>query len=36
MIHKFMLDLPIRIEAERLYLRPYQSGDGTWYPTATT
>lgn len=31
MIHKLMLDLPIRIDAERLYLRPYQSGDGTWY-----
>jgi RimJ/RimL family protein N-acetyltransferase len=26
-----MLDLPIRIEAERLYLRPYQPGDGRWY-----
>ena len=24
-------DLPTRIETERLYLRPYQAGDGAWY-----
>jgi aminoglycoside 6'-N-acetyltransferase len=25
------LDLPTRIEAERLYLRSYQAGDGPWF-----
>ena len=24
-------DIPKRIEAERLYLRPYRAGDGPWY-----
>jgi ribosomal-protein-alanine N-acetyltransferase len=24
-------DVPIRFETERLYLRPYQPGDGSWY-----
>jgi hypothetical protein len=31
MMHKLLLNLPIRIEAERIYLRPYQAGDGKWY-----
>ena len=28
-----MLDLPIRIETQRLYLRPYKPGDGNWFFT---
>ena len=30
-MHKMLLDIPSRFEAERLYLRPYQAGDGPWY-----
>ncbi len=30
-MHKMLLDIPARIETERLYLRPYQAGDGQWY-----
>jgi aminoglycoside 6'-N-acetyltransferase len=30
-MHKMLLDLPERIEAERIYLRPYAAGDGQWY-----
>jgi RimJ/RimL family protein N-acetyltransferase len=30
-MHKLLLNLPIRIAAERLYLRSYQPGDGKWY-----
>lgn len=30
-MHKMLLDLPTRFETERLYLRPYQAGDGPWY-----
>jgi ribosomal-protein-alanine N-acetyltransferase len=30
-MHKLLLDIPPRIETERLYLRCYQAGDGTWY-----
>ena len=26
---KMLLEIPTRIETERLYLRPYQAGDGT-------
>ena len=26
-----MLDLPIRVETQRLVLRPYKSGDGFWF-----
>jgi RimJ/RimL family protein N-acetyltransferase len=26
-----LLEIPTRIETERLYLRPYQAGDGPWY-----
>ena len=28
---KFLLELPVRIETARLYLRPYQPGDGPLY-----
>ena len=28
-MHKMLLEIPTRIETERLYLRPYQAGDGT-------
>jgi ribosomal-protein-alanine N-acetyltransferase len=30
-MHKLLLDIPSRIETERLYLRCYQAGDGPWY-----
>lgn len=30
-MHKMLPDIPARIETERLYLRPYQRGDGQWY-----
>lgn len=30
-MHKLLLDIPTRTEAERLYLRCYQAGDGPWY-----
>jgi ribosomal-protein-alanine N-acetyltransferase len=30
-MHKLLLDIPTRIETERLYLRCYQAGDGPWY-----
>lgn len=30
-MHKLLLDIPTRIETERLYLRCYQAGDGSWY-----
>jgi RimJ/RimL family protein N-acetyltransferase len=30
-LHKLLLILPTRINAERLYLRPYHAGDGIWY-----
>jgi RimJ/RimL family protein N-acetyltransferase len=30
-MHKMLLDLPIRIETQRLYLRPYKPGDGDWF-----
>jgi ribosomal-protein-alanine N-acetyltransferase len=30
-MHKMLLDVPTRIESERLYLRPYAAGDGPWY-----
>ena len=34
-MYKFMLDIPNRIETERLYLRPYQAGDGPMYYAAS-
>jgi aminoglycoside 6'-N-acetyltransferase len=30
-MHKMLLEIPERIEAERLYLRRYKAGDGPWY-----
>jgi len=30
-MHKTLLDIPTRIETERLYLRCYAPGDGPWY-----
>lgn len=30
-MHRLLLDIPARIETERLFLRPYQAGDGRWY-----
>jgi aminoglycoside 6'-N-acetyltransferase len=30
-MHRLLLDIPERIEAERLYLRSYRQGDGRWY-----
>jgi len=26
-----LLEIPARIEAERIYLRSYEAGDGQWY-----
>lgn len=33
-MNKFLLDIPERIETERLYLRPYEAGDGPIYYAA--
>jgi [ribosomal protein S5]-alanine N-acetyltransferase len=30
-MHKYLLELPARIDTKRLYLRGYQAGDGPWY-----
>ena len=30
-VHRLLLELPIRMETERLYLRRYEPGDGPWY-----
>ncbi len=30
-VHRMLLELPVRLEAERLFLRPYGPGDGRWY-----
>lgn len=30
-MHRMLLEIPTRIETERLYLRPYQAGDGAMY-----
>jgi len=30
-MHRLLLDIPTRIDTERLSLRCYQSGDGSWY-----
>lgn len=30
-MNKLVLDLPTRIDTDRLYLRPYLAGDGAWY-----
>ena len=34
-MNKFLLEIPNRIETERLYLRPYQAGDGKMYYAAS-
>ena len=34
-MNKFLLDIPERIETERLYLRPYKAGDGPLYYAAS-
>lgn len=30
-MNKFLVDIPERIETERLYLDPYRAGDGSLY-----
>ena len=30
-MHKMLLEVPERIEAERIYLRSYDAGDGQWF-----
>jgi len=30
-MHQRLIDIPDRMETERLYLRPYRKGDGKWY-----
>jgi aminoglycoside 6'-N-acetyltransferase len=30
-MHRLLLDLPTRLETDRLYLRCFQPGDGPWY-----
>jgi hypothetical protein len=30
-MHRLLLEIPTRIETERLVLRPYRRGDGEWY-----
>jgi ribosomal-protein-serine acetyltransferase len=30
-VQKMLLEIPMRIEAERIYLRKYEAGDGRWY-----
>ena len=30
-VQKMLLEIPTRIETERLYLRCYEAGDGPWY-----
>jgi len=30
-VHKLLLEIPTRIETERLLLRSYERGDGAWY-----
>ena len=30
-MHKMLLEIPARIEAERIYLRSYEAGDGQWF-----
>jgi len=30
-MHKMLLEIPTRIEAERIFLRSYEAGDGQWY-----
>jgi len=30
-VHKMLLEIPTRIEEERIFLRSYEAGDGQWY-----
>jgi ribosomal-protein-alanine N-acetyltransferase len=30
-VHKMLLEIPARIDSERIYLRSYEAGDGPWY-----
>lgn len=30
-MHKMLLEIPTRIEAERIFLRSYKAGDGQWF-----
>jgi RimJ/RimL family protein N-acetyltransferase len=30
-MHKMLLEIPARFDTKRLFLRPYQAGDGVWY-----
>ena len=30
-MHRLLLEIPTRIQTERLYLRCYEAGDGPWY-----
>ncbi len=34
-LEKFLVDIPERLETERLYLRPYKAGDGSMYYAAS-
>jgi len=34
-MHKMLIDIPDKIETERLFLRPYQTGDGPMYYAAS-
>ncbi len=34
-LEKFRVDIPERLETERLYLRPYKAGDGSMYYAAS-
>ncbi len=34
-MHRLLLDLPTRLETDRLLLRPYAPGDGDWYCAAS-
>jgi len=34
-MHRLLLNLPTRLETDRLLLRPYAAGDGDWYYAAS-
>jgi RimJ/RimL family protein N-acetyltransferase len=34
-MNKYLVDIPERVETERLYLRPYRTGDGSMYYAAS-
>lgn len=35
-MHPMLLEIPARLESDRLYLQPYQVGDGAWLAAALT